>query len=150
MTALLALSVDDRRYALPLSAVERIVRIVEVTPLPSAPEIVAGVVNVHGRVIPVVDLRKRFTLREPVIALSDQLIVAHTSDRRGGHRSGQRAQTGCDHDGCAHAGDEWPGCNAQDHGDCAGKLDEISSARRCRANITAKGIDYGIASASRR
>ena len=81
MTALLALSVDDQRYALPLSAVERIVRIVEVTPLPSAPEIVAGVVNVHGRVIPVVDLRKRFTLREREIALSDQLIVAHTATR---------------------------------------------------------------------
>ena len=56
-------------------------RSVEVTPLPDAPAIVAGVVNVGGRVLPVVDLRKRFGLPEREISLSDQLIVARTPRR---------------------------------------------------------------------
>ena len=78
---LVVLTLDEQRYALPLSAVERVVRIVEVTPLPDAPDIIAGVVNVQGRIIPVADIRKRFRLPAREISLSDQLIVARTSRR---------------------------------------------------------------------
>jgi purine-binding chemotaxis protein CheW len=78
---LIAFSLDDHAYALHLPAVERVVRIVEVTPLPDAPDIVVGVVNMRGEVIPVVDIRKRFALPERAPDLSDQLIVARTSRR---------------------------------------------------------------------
>jgi purine-binding chemotaxis protein CheW len=74
-------TLGDQRYALPLSTVERVVRVVEVTPLPQAPDIVLGVVNVQGRVIPVVNPRRRFRLPERDIALSDQLVIAHTTRR---------------------------------------------------------------------
>jgi len=74
-------TLGDQRYALPLSAVERVVRVVEVTPLPQAPDIVLGVVNVQGRVIPVVNPRRRFRLPERDIALTDQLVIAHTTRR---------------------------------------------------------------------
>jgi purine-binding chemotaxis protein CheW len=74
-------TLGDQRYALPLSAVERVVRVVEVTPLPQAPDIVLGVVNVQGRVIPVVNPRRRFRLPERGIALTDQLVIAHTTRR---------------------------------------------------------------------
>lgn len=70
---------DEQRYALPLSNVERIVRVVEITPLPKAPEIVLGVINVRGEIIPVVNIRKRFRLPEREITLSDHLIIAKTS-----------------------------------------------------------------------
>jgi len=72
---------DDQRYALPLDVVERVVRMVRVTPLPQAPAIVSGVVNVGGQITPVVDIRKRFHLPEREVALSDQLIIARTSTR---------------------------------------------------------------------
>lgn len=71
-------TLDERRFALHLTAVERIVRAVEVTPLPNAPEIVLGVINVQGRIIPVVNLRKRFHIPEREMDLSDQFIIAHT------------------------------------------------------------------------
>jgi len=45
MKQFVTFELDDQRYALFLSSVERIVRIVEITPLPRAPEIVLGVVN---------------------------------------------------------------------------------------------------------
>lgn len=74
-------TMDERRYGLPLSAVEGVVRMVDVTPLPQAPAIVLGVVNVRGRVIPVLDLRRRFRLPERGFALSDQLLIARTAAR---------------------------------------------------------------------
>lgn len=81
MSHLVAFSLDEQRYALPLSAVERVVRAVEVTALPRAPEIVSGVINVRGSVIPVVNVRRRFGLPEREPALSDQLIIGRTSRR---------------------------------------------------------------------
>lgn len=78
---LLVFHLDDQRYGLLLGVVERAVRIVEITPLPKAPGIVLGVVNVQGRVVPVVNLRARFRLPERGIALSDQLVIARTKKR---------------------------------------------------------------------
>lgn len=77
----LAFALDGRRYALPLLAVDKVVRVVEITPLPKAPDIVLGVVNIQGRVIPVINMRRRFCLPERDIALTDQLVVAHTVRR---------------------------------------------------------------------
>lgn len=54
---------------------------VEISPLPKAPEIVLGVINVQGRIVPVFNVRKRFRLPEREMSLSDQLIVAQTSRR---------------------------------------------------------------------
>lgn len=81
LSQLVVFTLDEQRYALHLTAVERIVRVVEITPLPKAPEVVLGVVNVHGQIIPVVNIRKRFRLLEREIALSNQLIIANTSRR---------------------------------------------------------------------
>jgi purine-binding chemotaxis protein CheW len=74
-------TLEGQHYGLRLSAVDRIVHMVEVTPLPKAPEIVLGVVNLQGRVIPVFDIRRRFRLPRREIQLSDHLIVAHTTRR---------------------------------------------------------------------
>jgi purine-binding chemotaxis protein CheW len=81
VTELVVFRLDELRLALPLTTVERVVRAVHVTRLPQAPEIVLGVVNVQGRIIPVVDPRKRFRLPERAIALADQLVIARTSRR---------------------------------------------------------------------
>lgn len=78
---LIVFSLDRQRYALPLHAVDRVVRMVAITPLPKAPDIVLGAVNFQGRVIPVINIRRRFNLPEKDIALTDQLVVAHTSRR---------------------------------------------------------------------
>ena len=78
---LVVFMLDEQRYGLRLSVVERVLRAVEVTSLPSAPEIVLGVINLAGRVVPVVNVRKRFRLPEKEADLSDQLIIARTTRR---------------------------------------------------------------------
>jgi purine-binding chemotaxis protein CheW len=78
---LVAFSLDEQQYALPLTAVQRVVQMVEVTPLPKASEVVLGVIDFRGTIIPVMSMRKRFGMAEPEACLSDQLIVADTGRR---------------------------------------------------------------------
>jgi purine-binding chemotaxis protein CheW len=79
--SLVIFTLDEHSYALHLPAVERALRMVEISPLPKAPEIVLGVINIQGRIVPVFNVRKRFRLPERETSLSDQLIVAQTSRR---------------------------------------------------------------------
>jgi len=72
---------DSQRYALHLSAVDRVVRVVHITRVSSAPDIVLGIVNIEGRVIPAINVRQRFNLPKRAISLSDQLILARTKRR---------------------------------------------------------------------
>ncbi len=74
-------ALDEQRFALPVAAVDRVVRVVYVTPLPEAPPIVAGIVNVHGEIVPVLNLRRRCGLVDREIELDHQLVIAHTSRR---------------------------------------------------------------------
>lgn len=74
-------TLDDQRYALPLSATDRVVRMVAINPLPRLPDIVLGVINLQGKVIPVINIRRRFGLPERALSLTDQLLVAHTARR---------------------------------------------------------------------
>ena len=79
---LVVFALGDQRYALRLDTVERVLRAVEITPLPKAPEVVLGVVDVHGTVVPAVDLRRRFRLPPRELEPSDRMIIARTSQRR--------------------------------------------------------------------
>jgi purine-binding chemotaxis protein CheW len=78
---LVVFRLDEQRYALDLGRVRRAIRVVAITPLPGAPAIVLGIVNLAGEVIPVVDLRTRFERPPKSISLSDQLVVATTQKR---------------------------------------------------------------------
>jgi purine-binding chemotaxis protein CheW len=81
---MLVFALDEQRYALRLNSVKRIVRIPEITLLPKAPEIVLGVVNVQGKIIPVIDIRKRFRLSHRDLDISHHLVMACTSRRNVG------------------------------------------------------------------
>jgi purine-binding chemotaxis protein CheW len=78
---LVAFALNEQRYALRLAIVERIVRMVEITPLPNAPDIVLGVVNLQGRIIPIFNIRRRFGLEEREPDLDDHLLIAQTPRR---------------------------------------------------------------------
>lgn len=82
MGSVVVFEVAARRFGLPLDRVEQAVRIVEITPLPQAPAVVAGVVNVRGSVVPVIDMRSRFRLPQRDSLLSDQLLLVDSSRRR--------------------------------------------------------------------
>ena len=72
---------DDNRYALPLAAVAHVIQAVEVTALPDAPSFVDGVINLHGKIVPVFNLRRRLRLQQRSLRVSDQFILASTGAR---------------------------------------------------------------------
>jgi purine-binding chemotaxis protein CheW len=76
-----AFALAGQRYALPLETVSHIVRAAAVTPLPLAPDSVAGALDLGGRVVPVYDLRRRFGLPERPLGLDDHFVIARTSER---------------------------------------------------------------------
>ena len=57
---LVGFRIGNETYGVRISSVREIVRVPEITAVPSAPETVEGVINLRGKIIPVMDLRKRF------------------------------------------------------------------------------------------
>ncbi len=79
--AMVIFSLDEQRYALPLDRVQRSIRAVAITPLPGAPAIVIGIIDLGGVVIPVIDTRGRFNHPPRDIRLSDHLVIATAGKR---------------------------------------------------------------------
>ncbi|MCK4471744.1 MAG: chemotaxis protein CheW [Anaerolineae bacterium] len=80
-TQLVTFRLDDQEYALPIANVVQVVRIVAITPMPEVSKIVKGVINVRGKVIPVIDVRKRFNLPAKSHDLNTQLLIAQMDNR---------------------------------------------------------------------
>lgn len=79
---ILVFTLDELSYALLLPTVLRVIHAVEVRRLPKAPEIISGIINIQGQIIPVADIRKRFGLAEREIELDDRMIIADTGKRK--------------------------------------------------------------------
>ncbi len=82
LNGVLVFKLDQARYCLPLSSVERAVRAARITPLPKAPQIVLGVINLQGEVIAVADMRGRLDLPARELSLDDRFLIARTPRRR--------------------------------------------------------------------
>ena len=78
---LVAFVIDGNRYALSLSAVERVLPLIAVSPLPKAPAIALGVINLHGEIIPMLDVRRRFGFPPRDYGASAHLVIARTARR---------------------------------------------------------------------
>jgi len=63
-TQLVVFQLSTEEYGVPIIQVEEIIRISEITRIPNMPNFIEGVINLRGRIIPIVDLRKRFRLEE--------------------------------------------------------------------------------------
>lgn len=70
------------RYGIAAADVVELVRAVTIVPLPRAPAIVEGVIDLRHRLIPVLDIRARFNLPPQPLALDDRLIIADAGARR--------------------------------------------------------------------
>jgi purine-binding chemotaxis protein CheW len=78
---LLVFRLDERLYALHLFQVIRVIRSVDAVPLPGAPEIVLGIIDLQGEIVPLLDIRRRFGFEAREIGPEDQFIIASTSRR---------------------------------------------------------------------
>ncbi len=59
----LTVVLDNEAYGIAVLKVREIIRLQKITPVPQMPDFVKGVINLRGRVIPVIDLRLKFGLK---------------------------------------------------------------------------------------
>lgn len=77
----LVFTLNGNRYGINSQAVLEVVRAVKVSPLPSLPRSIAGVFDLRGQVVPLIDVRRRFGLPSGSISPSDHFIVVEMDDR---------------------------------------------------------------------
>ena len=68
-------------YGVDVRLVQEIIRVSEITPVPRAPESVKGVINLRGRIIPVVDLKKKLGLGDADSGRRARIVVVKLRDR---------------------------------------------------------------------
>jgi purine-binding chemotaxis protein CheW len=78
---LLVFELGGARYALELSAVREVVNAVMIATLPDAPAVIEGIVDVRGQIVPVYDLRARFSLPSRPLSVDERMVIAWTSTR---------------------------------------------------------------------
>lgn len=67
-------------YGVEITQVQEIVRLQEITNIPNTPDFVEGVVNLRGKVIPLIDLKKRFALEQTQRNGDNRIIVISVND----------------------------------------------------------------------
>jgi purine-binding chemotaxis protein CheW len=77
----LIVEVGGHRYGLPAAGVQEVLRAVPAVPLPGAPVVVEGVINVRGNVVPVLDARRRFGLPSRPLEHTDHLVIVRAAGR---------------------------------------------------------------------
>lgn len=75
LTQCVVFRAEQREYALPLQQVRHVLRMVAVTPVPEGPAWLVGVVNWHGHILPVMDLRARLGLPLLPAGLNTPLLL---------------------------------------------------------------------------
>jgi purine-binding chemotaxis protein CheW len=69
--------VGRETYGVPITAVHEIVRVPEVTAVPDSPDYIEGVINLRGRIVSIIDLRKRFREAAPAGG-KNRILVAES------------------------------------------------------------------------
>lgn len=79
----LTFTLADEEYGIGLLKVREIIGIMNITPMPQTPPYVKGIINLRGRIIPVVDLRQKFGLERTAYTNRTCIIVVEVNSRSG-------------------------------------------------------------------
>jgi purine-binding chemotaxis protein CheW len=79
---LVTFQLGREEYGVEIASVQEIIRATDITPVPGAPAHVRGVINLRGKIIPVVDLRCRFALAVVATSESQRIIVVELGEKR--------------------------------------------------------------------
>src|SRR5271154_1784356 len=71
-------------YGVPITSLHEIVRVPEITAVPDAPDYLEGVINLRGKIVSVMDLRKRFGQKQATLKKRNRILVVEHSGRLAG------------------------------------------------------------------
>ena len=73
--------IGSETYGVRIGSVREIVRVPEITSVPNAPDLVEGVINLRGKIVPVMDLRKRFGTATPQPDKKNRILVVELENK---------------------------------------------------------------------
>ena len=78
---LVSFVVEDEEFGVDILKVQEIIRTVDITRFPKSPEFVEGVINLRGKIVPVIDLRVRFGIGKRERDNETRIIVVELTDK---------------------------------------------------------------------
>jgi len=78
---LLVFVLAQQHFAVLLGHVRSVIAAVQVTPVPGAPDLVLGIIDLHGEIVPVLDLRRRMGHARPAVSVDDQFVLVQCQAR---------------------------------------------------------------------
>lgn len=79
----LTFSLRNERFAIPVAQVREILDLVPVIRVPQQPDFISGVINLRGKVLPVVDLNRKFGLATSATSRDTCIVVIEFTDSHG-------------------------------------------------------------------
>ena len=76
--------VGRETYGVPITSLHEIVRVPEITAVPDAPDYLEGVINLRGKIVSVMDLRKRFGDQQATLRKQNRILVVEHAGRLAG------------------------------------------------------------------
>lgn len=73
--------VGRETFGVPISLVHEIVRVPDITAVPEAPDCIEGVINLRGKIVSIVDLRKRFGEKQIQNSKKNRILVAEVAGK---------------------------------------------------------------------
>lgn len=78
---LVSFNIGDEEFGVEILKVQEINRMVEITRVPNAPEYVEGVINLRGKVIPIIDLRRRLGMVQKNYDKNTRIVVVELDNK---------------------------------------------------------------------
>ncbi len=78
---LVSFVIENEEFGVDILKVQEIIRTVEITRVPKAPDFVEGVINLRGKIVPVIDLRKRFGMAQREHDNETRIVVVELIDK---------------------------------------------------------------------
>jgi purine-binding chemotaxis protein CheW len=78
---LVGFRIGRETFGVPIALVHEIVRVPEITAVPDSPGYVEGVINLRGKIVSVIDLRKRFGEKEIASSKKNRILVTETDGK---------------------------------------------------------------------
>ncbi len=79
---LVSFDIDSETYGLAILNVQEVIRLPHITRLPRSPHFIKGVINLRGNVIPIIDLREKFGMRQKTYHSTTRAIIVEVNDRK--------------------------------------------------------------------
>lgn len=73
--------ISDAHYGIPVGNVQAVYRAVAISAVPGMPQLLEGVIDVRGEVVPVIDVRNRFGLPSRECTLTDHIVIMRAGVR---------------------------------------------------------------------